>query len=260
MPDATSAFVRHLAADWCMGRVACVTWLNHHSALSFLSEGLSTISPMDYVGIDGLFLNSILGCRAEGRTSADQVLPQLLPALRGARVALVGTRRPSLDKAAQVISDDLLAGTGSSIVATLDGFSELPRAGEITRWLASCQPDLVIVGLGAVLQERWSMEVCGRLSSGLVITCGGFLDQVHQPNYYPAWAYPLRLNWAIRVAREPRRLWHRYSVEAVTALRLRHAVSTEIAGLPGFCAYRSAITEDGVGRPSGPAHRSGEAM
>lgn len=211
-PDATSTFVRQLVHDWSTGRVACVTWLNHHSALSFLAEGLSTIASIDYVGIDGLFLNSLLGCRTEGRTSADQVLPQLLPLLRGARIALVGAERPSLDKAARVIRDDLIAGTGSRIVATLDGFAELPPAEDITRWLASCQPDVVIVGLGAVLQERWAMEVCARLRAGLVITCGGFLDQVHQPNYYPAWAYPLRLNWAVRVAREPRRLWHRYSV------------------------------------------------
>jgi exopolysaccharide biosynthesis WecB/TagA/CpsF family protein len=248
MSDATAVLARRLADDWFAGRGACVTWLNHHSALKLLPAGLSSIAPIDYVGIDGLFLHTLLGRRGEGRTSADLVVPQLLPLLRGARIALVGTRRPSLDQAAQVITEDLIADAGSAVVDTRDGYGELPTVGDIAPWLTSCRPDVVIVGLGAVLQEEWAMEVRARLPAGLVITCGGFLDQVHRQNYYPGWAYPLRLNWAVRVAREPRRLWRRYSVEALTALGQRRALRAEIGGLSGFLAYQAVVAERGSER------------
>jgi len=247
MADASPAVAHRLADDWYGGRLACVTWLNHHSALRLLDVGMSRIAPLDYVGIDGFFLDSLLGRRGENRTSADLVLPRLLQLLHGARIALVGTNRPSLDLAAQVITDELIVGTGSIIVDTRDGYAELPSVGDISRWLTSCQPDVVIVGLGAVLQEQWALEVRARLSAGLVITCGGFLDQVHHESYYPGWAYPLRLNWAVRLAREPRRLWRRYSVEAIKALHQTHALRAAIAELPGFTAYR-AISE---GRENG---------
>ena len=245
MHDASTALARRLADDWRAGRVACVTWLNHHSALTLAETRMGTIADIDYVGIDGLFLHGLLGHRGDGRTSADLVIPRVLPLLPGARIALVGTDRPSLDRAEQVIVEDLIGDTGSVIVDTRDGYDELPRREEVAGWLESCRPDVVIVGLGAVLQERWAMEVQARLTGGLVITCGGFLDQVHQPRYYPAWAYPLRLNWAVRVAREPRRLWRRYSLEGVEAFRRRHDLRSQIDGLPGFRAYRAAIA-DGV--------------
>ncbi len=259
MPDTTAIFSRRLADDWLAGRATCVTWLNHHSALKLLPAAMSSIDPIDYIGIDGLFLNTLLGGRGPGRTSADLVIPQLLPLLPGARIALVGARRPSLDRAAQVITDSLLADAGSAIVDTRDGYGELPAAEEVTPWLASCRADVVIVGLGAVLQEQWAVEVMARLQTGLVITCGGFLDQVHRHDYYPAWAYPLRLNWAVRVAREPRRLWRRYSIEAVSALQERRTLRAGIGGLPGFIAYQRVVAEAGAdgrtpaGRPTDAA-------
>ncbi len=70
-----------------------------------------------------------------------------------------------------------------------------------------------------MLQEQWALDVAAVLPAGLVLTCGGFFDQIHPARYYPSWAYALRLNWAVRLAREPGRLWRRYSVEALEASR-----------------------------------------
>jgi hypothetical protein len=75
------------------------------------------------------------------------------------------------------------------------------------------------------------------MSRGYAMTCGGFLDQILQSNYYPAWAYPLRLNWLVRLAREPRRLWRRYTVEAVVALAHGRGWRQVTAGVPGMLAH-----------------------
>jgi beta-1,4-glucosyltransferase len=102
---------------------------------------------------------------------------------------------------------------------------------------------VVLVGLGAVRQERWALAVRRRLQTGLVMTCGGFFDQLGlERPYYPAWAYPLRLNWAVRLVREPRRLWHRYTVEAMQAVAGREAFRDGVTRLPGYAAHRAAVT------------------
>jgi exopolysaccharide biosynthesis WecB/TagA/CpsF family protein len=246
--QASTLLADRLAEQWATGGVVSVTWLNHHGALRWLDSGMATLAWMDYVGVDGLLLTKLLGYSSHERTSADLVLPRLLPLLEGARIALIGTRRPSLDKAAAAFRQRFAIPSTASIVDTRDGYSELAISGGISSWLEACQPNVIVVGLGSGLQERWALEVAARLRSGLLITCGGYLDQVHQPAYYPSWAYSLRLNWAMRLARDPTRLWRRYTTEAVRAIRRRPDLSTEIRELAGFKNYLTAIVP---GPPSG---------
>ena len=59
---------------------------------------------------------------------------------------------------------------------------------------------------------------------GVIITGGSYLDHLAERVYwYPAWVSRVRLGWAYRMAREPRRLWRRYSVDllAFSAMVLR---------------------------------------
>ncbi|MDQ6838974.1 MAG: WecB/TagA/CpsF family glycosyltransferase [Actinomycetota bacterium] len=244
MNEASARFAKCLAHDWSSGRVTVGTWINHHGALQHLAAGTRTLGQVDYVGVDGLLLMRLLGRGSHERTSADLVLPVLLPQLVGARIALVGSDRPSLDRAASVVADDLLA-PGATIVDVRDGYAELPDASGLSAWVQAHRPDVVVVGLGTVLQEQWALDVAAAMPSGLVLTCGGFFDQVQQAPYYPWWAYDLRLNWAVRFAREPRRLWRRYSLEAAQAINARQRFRTDIGCLPGYLAYRAAV----AGRP-----------
>lgn len=194
-----------------------MTWLNHHSARS-VDAFDAELEKLDFVGIDGLLLLALLG-RSMPRTSADLLLPLLLPRLHGASVALVGGEPGALPHRAAHVRRLLPA--DASIVANVDGYSGLPPARELAERARAERWDVVLVGLGAGLQDRYAAAVRSRLDHGLVLTCGGFLDQVPDGGYYPRWAYPLRLNWAVRLAREPRRMWRRYSVEAAQALCAR---------------------------------------
>jgi exopolysaccharide biosynthesis WecB/TagA/CpsF family protein len=101
-----------------------------------------------------------------------------------------------------------------------DGYAERPTAAELRNDLRAARVQIAILGLGAPLQDHYALAAT---SPGvLVVTCGGWLDQfAGDESYYPAWAYPLRLNWLVRLAREPRRLWRRYTVDAVRALLAR---------------------------------------
>ncbi len=210
-----------------------VTWLNHYSIHTALATAAEAVRRVDVCGIDGQFLQWLL--RHPARTSADLVVPALLaadPAIGS--VLAIGGRG---DRGAQVSAAlSGLAGRPIEVVA-VDGFEGLPRGADLRRLVAQVAPDLLLVGLGAGLQEQVLLEAADAMPQGYALTCGGFLNQVLQAGYYPSWAYPLRLNWLVRLCREPRRLWRRYTVDAVLAVARSRQWRGAMRDVPGLGAH-----------------------
>jgi beta-1,4-glucosyltransferase len=226
---AVEQLVQTLTAKFALNLKTSVTWLNHYSAQQCLIESPNdAIHGFDHVAIDGKFLAIILG--NPDRSSADLLIPILIPRLGTCRVALVGSNTTALastkERLAELASD--------AEFFEMDGYSGLRRGEELADWLRNNQIDVVIAGLGTGLQEDFLAEASSYMSRGLLLTCGGFLDQFASQNYYPSWAYPLKLNWLVRICREPRRLWRRYTVDAVTALRKRKVLQARIHALHGY--------------------------
>lgn len=237
--DPTGALMDWLLCRRELDTVTTVTWLNHYSAQVALDSCGPQLRDFDLVGIDGLALCKLI--KAPNRTSADLLLPRLLPELQGARVLIVGGAPDALVHTIECIEGML--NHGSVVVAALDGYEDVANDAMLEDIVLTSQPDVVIVGMGAPRQEIVAQQIAKMLRRGLVFTCGGFLDQLRQGNYYPAWAYPLRLNWAVRLAREPRRLWKRYTVQAVSALRIRRRLREEIWSLHGFSVHAASFAE-----------------
>jgi UDP-N-acetyl-D-mannosaminuronic acid transferase (WecB/TagA/CpsF family) len=216
-------------------RPVTVTWVNHYSVRGALTAP-EALRAMDLCGVDGQLLKRILD--HPSRTSADLVVPVLLRRDAGiATVLAIGGRG---DRGAD-LTDALSTVAGRPVrVVSVDGFDGLQRGEELAALVRELRPDLVLVGLGAGLQERVLVEAAGGLAEGYALTCGGFLDQVLQTGYYPAWAYPLRLNWLVRLAREPRRLWRRYTLDALRAVADRRELRDELARVPGIARHAEA--------------------
>jgi UDP-N-acetyl-D-mannosaminuronic acid transferase (WecB/TagA/CpsF family) len=236
---ATERLGDHLAASYSAGDVVATTWLNHFTAASFLGVKPSVRDALDLVAIDGLFLRRLLGGGAP-RTSADLLLPQLLPRLRQARVAFIGGTASTAAAAPAALRG--LLDESSRVVASMDGYDALPRPDSLDEWIAGCRPNVVILGLGAGLQDQYAARIAATLDSGLVFTCGGFVDQLIGGDYYPPWAYATRLNWAVRLWREPRRLYRRYTIDAVQALRLAPRIRAVLDATPGYRRYVAVLT------------------
>ncbi|MCZ2846982.1 WecB/TagA/CpsF family glycosyltransferase [Modestobacter sp. VKM Ac-2978] len=212
-----AALAKTLLTSLALPTGGVVTWLNHYTALQSLQAG-TPIEEFDYLGLDGILLCRLVRSGAE-RTSADLVLPLLLEAAAPLRVALIGSTPGTLAQVAARIEAEY----GHNVVLVRDGYTGLPAPEELRRQLLAARAQVAIVGLGAPLQDRYALAL--RSPRMLVATCGGWLDQFAGGTYYPAWAYPLKLNWLVRLAREPRRLWRRYSVDAVRALRARRRLT-----------------------------------
>jgi N-acetylglucosaminyldiphosphoundecaprenol N-acetyl-beta-D-mannosaminyltransferase len=75
----------------------------------------------------------------------------------------------------------------------------------------AARPDVVWVGLGVPLQEKWMAAMRDRLQAPVLVGVGAAFDfhsgLVRQA---PDRVQRLGLEWAFRLAQEPRRLWRRY--------------------------------------------------
>jgi exopolysaccharide biosynthesis WecB/TagA/CpsF family protein len=191
------------------------TWLNHYSALNADWEALRDV---DFIGVDGTLLQILLDRSGVDiqRTSADLALPEFLgrESTRGARLALIGGVSGIGAKAARRL--------GQEPVFVSDGFEGLKLLRQNPAALVSANPEIVLVGVGAGLQDRVAVEISQWLPSASVFTVGGWLDQLAaKPQYFPPWVHRMRIGWLWRVAHEPRRLIRRYTVDAFHALTAR---------------------------------------
>jgi N-acetylglucosaminyldiphosphoundecaprenol N-acetyl-beta-D-mannosaminyltransferase len=92
-----------------------------------------------------------------------------------------------------------------------DGYVERER---LRQTIKAADADVVLCGMGVPHQERFLLTLRDAGFGGIMISCGGFVDQLAAAQrYYPAWIDKLELRWAWRIYQEPRRLWRRYFVD-----------------------------------------------
>jgi N-acetylglucosaminyldiphosphoundecaprenol N-acetyl-beta-D-mannosaminyltransferase len=95
-------------------------------------------------------------------------------------------------------------------------FDHSPGSAEneaVVREINAVAPDILIVGLGMPLQERWLMENAGGLDVGVSLTGGAVFDYVSgEKKRGPRLLTDNGLEWLARLLAEPRRLWRRYLI------------------------------------------------
>jgi len=88
-----------------------------------------------------------------------------------------------------------------------------PAAMEVVRQIREARADLVVVALGSPKQELWMDTFADEIRPSVAIGLGASLDFVAGASRRaPRWMSEAGLEWAFRLAREPRRLAHRYLV------------------------------------------------
>jgi N-acetylglucosaminyldiphosphoundecaprenol N-acetyl-beta-D-mannosaminyltransferase len=96
-----------------------------------------------------------------------------------------------------------------------DNYSSNPSAEErqlVSKCIATLQPDIVLVALGAPHQEKWvndNIELCREAQVKIVMSVGGAADMIlGKLKRAPVWARKLGLEWLYRLFQEPWR-WRR---------------------------------------------------
>jgi N-acetylglucosaminyldiphosphoundecaprenol N-acetyl-beta-D-mannosaminyltransferase len=73
------------------------------------------------------------------------------------------------------------------------------------------KPDIIWVGIGVPKQEKWMARMRPRLDAPLLLGVGAAFDfHAGLVPQAPNWVQNAGMEWAFRLAQEPRRLWKRY--------------------------------------------------
>lgn len=174
-------------ADWVIVDGAPILWLASRSARKSLSAD----------------------CRI---TSTDWI--DVLPSLEVSRRLFVfGSTADSNVKAI----DELRRRLPNWKVSGINGFVDDEVA---VKQINDFNPDLVIVGLGMPRQERFLLHHLPDLVDATYATVGGAIDYLAgATRLSPRWVGRFGLEWAWRLALEPRRLAYRYLVEPLFLAR-----------------------------------------
>lgn len=125
------------------------------------------------------------------------------------RLFVYGASEDSNRKAVGHLTEQLPGWT----IAGIDGF--VPPDIAIER-ISAFQPDIVIVGLGMPRQEHFLLEHLGDLPDAAYATVGGAIDYISgSTRLSPRWLGRFGLEWAWRLAHQPKRLAYRYLIEPV---------------------------------------------
>jgi N-acetylglucosaminyldiphosphoundecaprenol N-acetyl-beta-D-mannosaminyltransferase len=94
---------------------------------------------------------------------------------------------------------------------------------EAVRKINEAKPDIVWVGLGSPKQEKWMAEHVGRIEARALIGVGAAFDfHSGQVKWAPAWMRKMGIEWAYRLAHEPKRMWRRNVSSFVFLARVLH--------------------------------------
>ena len=75
------------------------------------------------------------------------------------------------------------------------------------------KPNILIVGFGMPLQEKWLMENWDRIDANIALTGGAVFDYISgELRRGPKWMTDNGFEWLARLIIEPKRLWRRYLI------------------------------------------------
>lgn len=84
-------------------------------------------------------------------------------------------------------------------------FSSESEMDDEAKRIVEVNPDFLIVGMGALMQEKFLLKVKNASFKGVGFTCGGFIHQTskNEIDYYPAWVDKTNLRFVYRMWKEP---------------------------------------------------------
>ncbi len=101
------------------------------------------------------------------------------------------------------------------VVGTHHGYFEKegPENDAVIEEINSLKPDILIVGFGMPLQEKWILDNGDRLEVGIIMTGGNcFTFLAGEESRAPKWMHENGLEWLYRFIKEPRRMFGRYII------------------------------------------------
>ncbi|MGV8938444.1 MAG: WecB/TagA/CpsF family glycosyltransferase [Allorhizobium sp.] len=206
------ALVNELAAQ--PAAQAHISFLNANNANIMFTDpqyrailGQHMVFP-DGIGIDIASL-VLSGHRFSANLNGTDFVPAMLTYIeKSLRVGLIGGQSHVLATAAERFRRH---SPWHEFIEISDGYFDMDNSEAVIAKLESSNIDILLIGLGTPLQEKWIDTNIRKDHARLVIGVGALFDFVsgNVPRA-PYWVRRVRGEWIYRLWLEPRRLWRRY--------------------------------------------------
>ncbi|MFD0979518.1 sugar transferase [Tropicimonas aquimaris] len=210
-----------------------VAFLNAHCANVMARDAAyaQALATADVVLPDGIGIDlaaKMTGQQLRANLNGTDFTPRLLreAARRGLSVFLFGAARGVADEAADKLCLDI---PGLRIAGTRDGFEGAGDDQTAIEAINRSGADILIVAMGVPRQDIWLEQYADRLTPKLSLGVGALFDFLAgRVRRAPAAVRSARMEWAWRLAMEPRRMAGRYLVGNVTFMvrAAAHAVAS----------------------------------
>ena len=185
------------------------TYLNPVSYLTAL-DNKELFGQMDGIFADGgLLVKAIKMVYGKAVTRRSFDMTSMAPELfayaeeHGKTIYIVASKQEQVEKAVEIFRKRYpkvrFAGYRNGY------FSSEEEMDNEARHITELNPDFLIVGMGALMQETFLLKVKNVGYQGIGFTCGGFIHQTsrNEIDYYPAWVDKTNLRFVYRMWKEP---------------------------------------------------------
>jgi N-acetylglucosaminyldiphosphoundecaprenol N-acetyl-beta-D-mannosaminyltransferase len=151
---------------------------------------------------------------------------------RGFRVFILGAKADVLEQARANI---MARHPRLKLVGTRDGYFSEDEGAAVAQEVRDARPDILFVAISSPRKEYWLGRHGRAIDVPFVMGVGGAIDVVAGiTQRAPGPLQRLGLEWAYRLAQEPRRLWRRYAVTNIQfAILLADAMMRRLWGRSG---------------------------
>jgi N-acetylglucosaminyldiphosphoundecaprenol N-acetyl-beta-D-mannosaminyltransferase len=212
----------------------------HHLALAATHDSFAaTIESADAITADGWPIVSLFRSRGVNvdRVTGSEFLERMLSGrtFRHVRTGVLGATRGAGDTFRGRLHD-----SGLHVVFREHGDRESWVADDLVRELKEHDVELLLIAVTPPHGDEIGDELTRCGFNGIVVNVGGAVDMMTTSgrSIAPRWIRTFKLEWVFRLAREPRRLWHRYFVECMPVFA-RYV-------LPGYVRRRRPAPVDRV--------------
>ena len=122
----------------------------------------------------------------------------------GMSVYLIGSEQERIETSYKTIVEKY---PNLKVVEYRNGyFANVEERQRVIQGIVNSQPDYVIAGMGAVVQDHFLVDLKKAGFKGVGFSCGGFFSQMAQKeciDYYPPWIDKLNMRFLYRMYKEP---------------------------------------------------------
>lgn len=177
-------------------------------------EYKEVLNKCDLLLNDGIGIR--LGLKFKGLSEKENMngtdlIPKIIADLYNKNVYLLGGAEGVAEKATEKIKENLV---DVNVVGWNNGFFDKEEEEKIINEIVNKNVEVLIVGMGAPLQEKWIYNNLDKLNGvKLVVAGGAILDFISgKVSRAPRWVRKLNMEWFYRLLLEPKRLFERYVI------------------------------------------------